>query len=37
MEKRDHQDNPGLELAQANEAEGQCGERLASGEREGRN
>ena len=37
MEKRDRQDNPGSELAQDNEAEGQCGERSASGEREGRN
>lgn len=34
MVKRDHQDNPGLELTQAGEAESHCGERLTSEERD---
>lgn len=35
METRDHQDSPGLELAQVSEAEGQYGGRSASREKEG--
>lgn len=33
METRDHQDSPGLELAQVSEAEGQYGGRSASREK----